>query len=256
MRRLLITMNLAAPVAVAALWHAGWRWWAAVPLLAGHLAALWATLWPYAQWWGPQQLDFQPGGRDLWLTLDDGPDPEDTPAVLDALDAHGAKATFFLIGQKAKAFPDLVKEIARRGHEIANHTHTHPQYAFWRLGPWALGREIDDATAAISAVIGQPPRRFRAPAGMRNLFLHPILRRRGLPLVGWTARGLDGRDTDRNRIVARLLAGARPGAILLLHEGKRDAAGRSLARDCVPAALSALTSQGYRFVIPHPPRFP
>jgi len=256
MRRLLSALHLAAPVAAVAVWHAGWRWWALLPLLAAHWPTLWATLWPYSRWWGPQQLDFPPDGREIWLTLDDGPDPEDTPAILDALDAHGAKATFFLIGEKAAAFPDLVREMVRRGHEIGNHTQTHPQFAFWRLGPSALAREIDGAAAVLTPLLGHPPRLFRAPAGMRNLFLHPILRRRGLPLVGWTARGLDGRDTDRARIVGRLLAGARPGAILLLHEGKRDAGGRSLARDCVPAVLSALTAQGYRFVIPHPPRLP
>lgn len=253
MRRVLIAANLLAPVVAAGLWAAGHGGWAPVALLLAHLPTLWATLWPYSRWWGPQQLDFTPAGPELWLTLDDGPDPEDTPAVLDALDSHGAKATFFLIGSKAAAHPDLVREIARRGHGIGNHTMTHPQYAFWRLGPRALAREIDQAASVLAGLLGAPPTLFRAPAGMRNMFLHPILRRRGLRLAGWTVRGLDGRDTDRQRIVARLLTGARPGAILLLHEGRRDADGRSLARDCVPAVLSALTAHGYRFVIPPPP---
>ena len=256
MRRLLIVLNLLAPVAAALLWLAGHRGWAVAPLLAAHLPTLWATLWPYSRWWGPQQLDFSAQGRDVWITLDDGPDPEDTPAVLDALDAHGAKATFFLIGEKAAANPDLVREIVRRGHGIGNHTQTHPQFDFWRLGPTAQAREVDRASAVLGSLAGHPPPLFRAPAGMRNLFLHPILRQRGLQLGGWTARGLDGRDTRRDRIVARLVDGARPGAILLLHEGRRDAGGRSLARDCVPAVLSALTAQGYRFVIPPSPRLP
>jgi len=256
MRRFLLAANGLAPVGAVALAVGGHGWWALAPLLGAHLPTLWATLWPSACWWGPQVLDFHPAGRDLWLTLDDGPDPVDTPFILDALDEHGAKATFFLIGEKAAAHPELVREIARRGHSIGNHTMTHPQTAFWRLGPAALAREVDQTTSVLGGLLAKPPAIFRAPAGMRNHCLHPILRRRGLHLVGWTVRGLDGRDTDRRRIIGRLVDRARPGAILLLHEGKRDSRGRSLAIDCVPAVLSALTSQGYRFVIPEIPTPP
>lgn len=250
MRRALILANLFAPVAAVVLWWRGAGAWAIAPMFLVHTATLWATLWPYCQWWGPQQSDFPAAGKEVWLTLDDGPDPDDTPAVLEALDAHGAKATFFLIGEKAAAHPGLVREIIRRGHAIGNHTHTHPQYAFWRLGPKALAREIDEAARALEPPLGRAPSVFRAPAGMRNTFLHPLLAQRGLRLLSWTVRGLDGRDTNRDRIVRRIITGARPGAILLLHEGKRDADGRSLAQDCVPAVLSALTARGYRFVIP------
>jgi len=253
MRSLLILGNSLAPAAAVVLWWNGHGWWGLAVLFLVHLASLWATLWPYARWWGPQQLDFAASGREVWLTLDDGPDPDDTPFLLDALDDHAARATFFLIGAKAAAHPDLVREIVRRGHTLGNHTMTHPQYAFWRLGPAALSREIDDAAAVLAAVAGAGSNLFRAPAGMRNGFLHPLLRDRGLRLTGWTVRGLDGRDTNRDRIIGRVLRGARPGAILLLHEGRRDADGRSLARDCVPAVLSALTARGYRFVIPPPP---
>lgn len=250
MRCALILANIFAPVAAVALWRDGHGWGGLAALLAVHLATLWATLWPYSRWWGPQQLEFAPAEKTVWLTLDDGPDPEDTPALLDALDAHGAKATFFVIGAKAARHPELVRAIAARGHAVGNHTMTHPQFAFWRLGPKALAREVDEAAAVLRLLLGSAPTQFRAPAGMRNHFLHPLLRARGLNLTGWTVRGQDGRDTDRQRIVRRVLTGARPGAILLLHEGRRDAGGRSLARDCVPAVLSALTSQGYRFVIP------
>ncbi|MFN0128857.1 MAG: polysaccharide deacetylase family protein [Verrucomicrobiales bacterium] len=250
MRRALILANLLAPVAAVLLWWGGAGAWAIAPMVLVHAATLWATLWPASQWWGPQQSDFPATGKELWLTLDDGPDPDDTPTVLDALDAHGAKATFFLIGKKAAAHPGLVREIIRRGHTIGNHTQTHPQYTFWRLGTKALAREIDDAARALEALLGRAPGVFRAPAGMRNGFLHPLLAQRGLRLLSWTVRGLDGRDTNRDRIIRRIVSGARPGAILLLHEGKRDADGRSLALDCVPAVLSALTARGYRFVIP------
>ncbi len=253
MRGLLLTANVLAPLASAMLVWAGHPWWGLAALIAVHAPTLWATLYPYCPWWGAQTRHFVTQKNEVWLTIDDGPDPEDTPVILDALRQHDARATFFVIGAKAARWPELVRRIVAEGHTVANHTQTHPQYRFWSLLPGALAREIDACNAALHEIVGHTPRLFRAPAGMRNMFLHPLLARRSLRLVSWSARGLDGRDCDRARIVQRVLAGARPGAILLLHEGRRDPDGRSIAQDCLPRVIRELTANGYRLVIPDLP---
>ncbi len=252
MRRLLIIANLAAPVAFGCLWAAGHCRAGLAAMMVVHALTLWATLYPYCRWWGPQQGRFPAAADEVCLTLDDGPDPIDTPVILEALAAHRARAVFFLIGEKAARYPEWARAIADAGHVVANHTATHPQYRFWALGPGRLAEEIDGGAARIATALGDRPLAplFRAPAGMRNVFLHPLLKKRGLSLASWSARGLDGRDTDRVRIVRRVVDGVEPGAILLLHEGMRDAAGRSLAVDTVPAVLAGIARRGYNCVIP------
>ncbi|MDP4780163.1 MAG: polysaccharide deacetylase family protein, partial [Akkermansiaceae bacterium] len=103
------------------------------------------------------------GGKGIWLTLDDGPCPETTPAVLDLLDEHGAKATFFLIGDRAAKHPELVREIRRRGHGIGNHSWSHPRAFFWCLGPVRTWREITRCQRALTEITGEAPVWFRAP---------------------------------------------------------------------------------------------
>ena len=128
--------------------------------------------------------------REIALTIDDGPDPAVTPAVLDLLDLHGARATFFCIAERARAHPALCREIVRRGHSVQNHSDRH-SHAFSLLGPGAIAREIAAAQATLADVTGVVPRFFRAPAGLRNPFLAPVLQRLDLQLVSWTRRGYD-----------------------------------------------------------------
>ena len=90
--------------------------------------------------------------KTAWLTIDDGPDPDTTPQVLALLEKYGARATFFLIGAKAAKYPALTRMIFDAGHTIGNHTQTHPQFSFWRLGPKALAREIDEFEGTISSL--------------------------------------------------------------------------------------------------------
>jgi peptidoglycan/xylan/chitin deacetylase (PgdA/CDA1 family) len=249
-RALLIVWNVLAIPAWVWLWTAGHFWPGAGLVVSGHAAALLATLYPYCDWWGPQRLDFATQKKELWLTIDDGPDPVDTPLVLEALSRHSALATFFVVGERARRYPELIGEIARRGHDLQNHSLTHPHRSFWRLGPGTLDREVAGGSAAIEELTGTRPVFFRAPAGMRNCFLHPVLRRRRLELLCWTVRGLDGRDTNPVAIVGRIRRGVRPGAIILMHESHRTPAGESVAARCIPQVLAELSAEGYRFVIP------
>ena len=238
-----ITLALHLAVALA-WWQLGWRW--GLPLLLVlHLAFVWGTLRPGSRLFGPVRRRFPTARREVWLTIDDGPS-DDTPAILDLLDRHGAKATFFLVGERAQARPELVRDIAARGHGIGNHSHTHPQARFWALGPCAMRREILDCQQALAAITGTPPRWFRAVVGHANPFVHAPLRDAGLSRLAWSARGYDAVESDPARITAAIARDLAPGAIVLLHEAAPH--GRSV--EILGAVLATVEAAGYRMVVP------
>lgn len=190
-------------------------------LASAHWPWLYATLWPRCEWWGPQVQGVPVGGEAVWLTIDDGPDPEDTPELLRLLDAAGAKATFFVIGNKVERHPELVREILERGHEVGNHTMTHPSGLFWAMSTERVRQEIERCQEVVKkATGGYECRWFRAPAGLRNHTVHPVLEAMGMKLAGWTVRGFDGVSSDPEKVVDRLKAGLRDGAGVLIHEGR------------------------------------
>jgi peptidoglycan/xylan/chitin deacetylase (PgdA/CDA1 family) len=187
------------------------------------------------------------------LTFDDGPDPAVTPRLLDLLDDAGARATFFVIGRRAEAHPRLTAEIADRGHRVENHTYSHhPTFAF--SGPGGLGREIDRAQRAVTALTGRTPVWFRAPAGMRNPLLGGVLARRGLALASWTRRPFDRATREPRRIVGRLTRSLAAGDVLLLHDGGSLTApsGRPAVLEALPQLLAALAREEL-LPVPLPP---
>ena len=217
---------------------------AAVGILAlSHALILYPTFRPNVQWLGPVVTRFVTEHRQVWLTVDDGP-TADTPAVLDLFDQHGVKATFFVKGTLAEQHPALTQEILRRGHTLANHSQTHPAGSFWCSLPGRLSTEIDLCNDALTAATGTRPRWFRAPVGMKNPAVHPLLARRGMRLIGWTARGFDAVVGDPDQVLARILPKLQPGAIIVLHQG-RDHSLRVLER-----VILALKERGYAFVLP------
>lgn len=238
-------LALPAHALVAALW---WRfgWTVGLPLLAAlHGVLLWGTLSPTSRLFGPALSRLPAGTRGVWLTIDDGPS-DDTPALLDLLDAHAAKATFFLVGERAAARPALVREIAARGHGIANHSQTHPQARFWALGPGAMRREISACQQQLRDITGVAPRWFRAVVGHANPFVSAPLRDLGLARVAWSARGYDAVDGDVARVAGKIAADLAPGAIVLLHEGAKH--GRSV--EIIAAVLQRMQALGLRTVLP------
>jgi peptidoglycan-N-acetylglucosamine deacetylase len=172
--------------------------------------------------------------REIALTIDDGPNPEVTPRVLDLLDAAGAKASFFCIGRYARKHPAVCREIVARGHRVENHGDSHSWF-FSAFGWKRIRADISDAQAALADITGQAPRFFRPTAGLRNPLLDPVLASLDLKLASWTRRPYDTRNGDPRRIHARLASDLGPGDILLLHD--RHGA---LTKDGEPVILAAL----------------
>ncbi|HET6492438.1 MAG TPA: polysaccharide deacetylase family protein [Burkholderiales bacterium] len=182
--------------------------------------------------------------REVCLTFDDGPDPAVTPRVLELLDRYHAKASFFCIGEKAVAFPDIVREIARRGHSVENHSYGHSHaFAFYGLG--RLRREVALAQRTIVAICGQPPAFFRAPAGFRGVLLDAALSDTGLRYVSWTRRGYDAVSNDSAAVLRRLTRGLAAGDVLLLHDGAsaRTREGEPVVLAVLPALLEQVAAR-------------
>ena len=258
-----LALNLGAAALVLAR-PAVWPW-AVSAVVADHLLLATAGLWPRSHLLGPNWTHLpaaQPNGaRAAWppidtpaaalawgsiaITIDDGPDPEVTPRVLELLDEHDARATFFCIGERVARHPALARAIVERRHEIGNHTYRHPM-SFSLLGPRGMAEEIARAQEVIGAATGSVARFFRAPAGLRNPFLEPVLARANLQLVSWTRRGFDTVTGSPTRVLGSLTRHLRPGDILLLHDGHaaRTAAGVPVILEVLPRLLKAVAAAG------------
>lgn len=250
-RGLLIGIAVLAPVAAIALYPFGVVV-ALAPIFVSHLLLLYACLAPNCQWWGPVARSFATIEREVWLTIDDGPCPAHTPRILDLLDVHDARATFFVVGTAAERFPHLITEILVRGHSVANHTWSHPSGSFWAAGAARTTREVDRCTAHLRPTHDRPAQYFRAPAGLKNPFLHGVLRDRALQLVGWNIRSLDTVRRDADQIANSVGARLQPGAIILMHEGHRLERDADFNPRCIELTLQKITDAGYRCVIPRP----
>jgi peptidoglycan/xylan/chitin deacetylase (PgdA/CDA1 family) len=231
-----------SPVMLVILWpHAPLAGLAVLAL--SHALLLYPTLSPNVQWLGPVVTRFAPHAKEVWLTIDDGP-TADTPPLLDLLDARRARATFFVKGSLADEQPGLLRMIVARGHQVANHSQTHPGGTFWCLPPGAIAAQIDRCNDVLRAITGDASRLFRAPVGMKNPGVHPHLRKRGMQLIGWTVRGFDSIEPDPEKVAARILPRVEPGAIIVMHQGREH------SLRCITRVVDELLGLGYAFVIP------
>lgn len=243
-RLILLGLTLVPPLLVLAMGH---PIAALLLLMALHLPLVVATLYPHSTWFGPV-LDRLPTDRpEIWLTIDDGPSA-DTAAVLDVLDEFHARATFFLVSDRARQRPDLVASIRQRGHDIGNHTASHPAAWFWCLGPARMDEEVSRAQQVLTTLSGERPRWFRSVAGHTNPFVEPALARHGLTRVSWSARGYDAVSGRPDQVARRVSANLSPGAIVLLHEGA--AHGQSVA--ILRRVLEAARARGLATALPKP----
>lgn len=235
-------LHLAA-IATAVVRPHSWPWILGA-VATDHVLLAAAGLWPRSKLLGPNwtRLPDRAAARGaVAITIDDGPDPDITPRVLALLDDHSIKATFFCIGEKVERHADLVREMVRRGHAIENHTQRH-RHNFSLLGPGGLTDEIGRAQETIAAVTGTRPLFFRAPAGLRNPFLDPVLSRLGLQLASWTRRGFDTVSRDTEAVLGKLTRDLGGGDILLLHDGhaSRTRSGQPLILEVLPQLLTAV----------------
>ncbi len=181
------------------------------------------------------------------LTFDDGPHPQGTPAVLDALAATGAGATFFLVGEQVRRYPSVAAEIAAAGHTIALHGDRHRNLL--RVPPPALADDLDRAHATISEVTGVAPLLYRPPYGIFSPAGIAIARRRGWRALLWSQWGRDWRRwTTPERIAEKVTARLARGDILLLHDADHYSAPGSWERTvaALPLVLAEIERRGLR----------
>jgi peptidoglycan-N-acetylglucosamine deacetylase len=197
-------------------------------LVLGTLGVFWPERGMYGRtlWHGPDRPE-------VALTFDDGPSPDTTPHVLAALEAAGAQATFFLVGKKALAHPDLVREIAARGHLLGLHGFDHDRLFSLRRAERVVA-DIRRTQAAIASAGVPEPMLFRPPIGFVSHFTVGGARRAGVTLVGCSARALDGfANASAPNVTARLTRALRPGALVAMHDASEH-------DDYTPASLQAL----------------
>ena len=179
------------------------------------------------------------GNKVIALTFDDGPGPY-TAHLLDVLDQYGAKATFFLIGSKVSSQANVVRSIHARGHQLGNHSWSHPELP--KLPVDQIAGEIDSTNDAIKQATGVTPAILRPPYGAVNGVVLEQLRLRGMSSILWSIDTRDWADRNSDIVCSRAVAGARPGAIILMHDIHQTSV------NAVPCILSALKQQGYLFV--------
>ena len=225
------------------------HWWPSIltALVLNHVVLGLIGVWPRSRLLGANMLrlpDAAASRHEIALTFDDGPDPDVTPKVLDILDSHQAKASFFVIGDKAAAHPELIREIVKRGHSIENHSRKHS--SFFGFFAWtALREDIGTAQEIIAGITGQAPAFFRAPMGIRNPLVDPVIARLGLRYITWTRRGFDTVTGDPAVVLQRLTRDLSAGDILLLHD-RRTRHQRAMVLEVLPALLNRIAAAGLK----------
>jgi peptidoglycan/xylan/chitin deacetylase (PgdA/CDA1 family) len=180
-------------------------------------------------------------GMSIAITFDDGPNPELTPRLLDMLKERGIKATFFVVGKNVEEYPGIVTRMASDGHEVANHSWSHP--ALTKLGVESFRKQIENTNQAIANATGKRPVLMRPPYGATSVSLNRRLNEQfGLKVILWSVDPLDWKYRNSDRVYNSIVQNTRPGSIILAH----DIHATTVA--AMPATLDALLAKGYKFV--------
>ena len=188
-------------------------------------------------------------GKRVSLTFDDGPDPESTPRILDALAAAGMRASFFVIGSKLDAHPAIARRIVAEGHELGNHTYQHSRMN----NLFGARRQAEQITQGREAIRRYAPDTrqplYRSPIGLKNPSLASVAAREGLIVVAWSLHSRDTRVTEPDQLANRVLSRVRPGDIILMHDG-HDLPGRhrTASAAALPLILEGLARRNMRSV--------
>jgi peptidoglycan/xylan/chitin deacetylase (PgdA/CDA1 family) len=203
-----------------------------------------ATFERWAEFPGLERLD--PPADRVALTFDDGPDPDATPAVLDALDASDVKATFFLVGEQVMAHRALAREVADRGHQIALHGFEHIRHT--ERSPREVRDDVARAVGAIEVATGRRPRYFRPPYGDCSEVTVEAVAELKLELVYWSGWGMDWELIPAERIAELVTRDLDPGAIVLLHDSPRygDRPSAAPTAEALPLIAEAASERGLR----------
>lgn len=252
MRKALLIKLLAAAAIAAALLllPAPHGWWAAAVVAAGALAVLaWgvfnvnSSLWARTMWRGCA------GSNAVALTFDDGPDPVFTPRILDILRDKQAPAAFFVVGSRVETQTALTARIAAEGHLLGNHSQHHGLGINFSLHRRLHG-EIEGCNRALLQAAGVAPAFYRPPHGFKNPATGDVLRKLGMTAIGWQVRAFDAVGGSAEAIAARILHGARPGGVVLLHDGAglQGSASREATVAALPAIIDGLRAKGLKLV--------
>ncbi len=208
------------------------------------------TLVKNCAWFGPVKKRFTTDTREVWLTIDDGPNPEQTPYVLDVLGRHQVKATFFVIGKHVQRHPELARRILAEGHALQNHTYQHLERSFWAAGPRVAHSEIELCSRAIADITGAVVTQFRAPVGFANSFVHAAAATNNLTMIGWSATGCDGITHRPIQVADRIETALHPGSIVLLHDSKLPKMRAADRASTLELVLARLAAAGYACALP------
>ncbi|MBK6940167.1 MAG: polysaccharide deacetylase family protein [Planctomycetes bacterium] len=214
----------------------------AIAMLLAHAA--WT---PSCSWFGDVDTHATTSRRAVALTFDDGPDPDVTPRVLDALAALGVHATFFVIGERAQRHPELMRRIVAEGHLVANHSWDHA--ALPLRSSAAIRADLERTQTAIESACGVRPSWFRPPYGVRDPRVLAIARELGLRTSLWSVSPRDWQDPGTDAVVDRTLSVIEPGDIVLLHDGSAGrAGGHPDTAHSLPRLVRGLRDRGYEAI--------
>ena len=213
---------------------------------AGAVSLGYQSIAPTGQWFGRAFCGAPGEGKQIALTFDDGPNDPHTLRLLDVLDKHEVKATFFLIGRYVKQRPDIAREVAQRGHVIGNHTFTHPRLIF--LPAADARREILQCREAITDALGEHSNLFRPPWGGRRPGTFSLVRQLGLEPIMWNVTGYDW-NAPSAEYIEQKAGKARAGDVILLHDGGHLALGtdRSKTVEALDRLIARFKTQHQEF---------